>query len=318
MVSKVTVVKRKSGTTIAGQHGQKKLFKLRAEVNRLYFEEGLGKNAICRIKRLNKRFVIRWTQSPTQDFTEDKRGWPMGQRRKWTRQTETRIAELHRQLKADPRAFYLGASAIEQQWRRTYPGEVVPPLRTIGQILRDLGLSHSRKTPRNSGASAYLCYPEHTIYNKIGKRVMEADFVGQKFLAGRTEPLHFAGFSFKAVPKLRYYNRIQSKGADSLIRNCEYVFEHFEKPDAIKLDNAADSIGSRSGKRNISKVMAFLLASEVYPIFAVPRRPFSQASIEGNNSVFARKFWNQRSFGCTSISWQSHGGFPVIIPFFRS
>jgi len=296
MVSKVTVVKCKSGTTIAGQHGQKKLFKLRAEVNRLYFEDGLSKNAICRIKRLNKRFVIRWTQSPTQDFTEDKRGWPMGQRRKWTKQTETRIAGLHRQIKADPRAFYLGASAIEQQWRRTYPGEVVPPLRTIGQILKDLGLSQPRKTPRNPGASAYLCYPEHTIYNKIGKRIMEADFVGQKFLAGRTEPLHFAGFSFKAVPKLRYYKRIQSKGADSLIKNCKYVFERFEKPDAIKLDNAADSIGSRSGKRNISKVMAFLLANEVYPIFAVPRRPFSQASIEGNNSVFARKFWNPRSF----------------------
>jgi hypothetical protein len=35
----------------------------------------------------------------------------------------------------------------------------------------------------------------------------------------------------------------------------------------------------------------------VVPIFAVPRKPFSQASIEGNNSVFARKFWNRRTFG---------------------
>ena len=296
MGKKVTVVKHKSGSRIAGQYGQKKLIKLRAEVNRLYFDDGFSKNAICRIKRLNKRFVIRWTQSPDQDFREDKRGWPMGQRRKWSKQTEARIAGLHGLLKADPRSFYLGASAIQQRWRLKYPGEVIPPLRTIGQILKDLGLSGSRKTVRNPGASAYLCYPEHTVYNKIGKRVMEADFVGQKFLAGKTEPLHFAGFSFKAVPKLRYYKRIGAKGADSLIENCKYVFKRFEKPDAIKLDNAADSIGSRSGKRNISKVMAFLLANQVYPIFAVPRRPFSQASIEGNNSVFARKFWNQRTF----------------------
>jgi hypothetical protein len=296
MSKKVSIVKPKSFDSISQHHGQKKLIKLRAEVNRLYFEEGLSKNAIVRIKRLSKRFVIRWTQTPNQDFTEDNRGWPMGQRRKWTKQTEARIAGLYVSLKADPKAFYFGATALDQQWRRRYPNERIPPLRTIGHILKDLGLSQCRKRERNAGASAYLCYPEHTVYNKLGKRVMEADIVGQKFLAGQTEPLHFAGFSFKIAPKLRYFQRIESKGADSLINGCKYVFKRFEKPDCIKLDNAADSIGSRSGKRNISRVMAFLLGQEVYPIFAVPRRPFSQASIEGNNSVFARRFWNQRTF----------------------
>jgi hypothetical protein len=207
-----------------------------------------------------------------------------------------RIAGLYASLKADPKSFYFGATAIEQQWRCRYPDEKIPPLRTIGQILKDLGLSQRRKKGRNAGAAAYLCYPEYTIYNKLGKRLMEADIVGHKFLAGQTEPLHFAGFSFKKTPKLCYFQRIESKGADSLINGCKYVFKRFEKPDCLKLDNAADSIGSRSGKRNISRVMAFLLSQEVYPIFAVPRRPFSQASIEGNNSVFARKFWNQRTF----------------------
>lgn len=296
MGKKVSIVIPKTFDSISWNHGQKKLIKLRAKVNRLYFEEDLSKNAIVRTKRLNKRFVIRWTQTPNQDFTLDNRGWPMGQRRKWTKQTEARIAGLLSSLKANPKAFYFGATAIQQQWRRRYPRENIPPLRTIGQILKDLGLSQRRKKDRNAGAAAYLCYPEHTIYNKLGKRVMESDFVGQKFLAGRTEPLHFAGFSFKKTPKLRYYQRIESKGADSIIAGCKDIFKRFEKPDAIKLDNAADSVGSRSGKRNISRVMAFLLSQEVYPVFAVPRRPFSQASIEGNNSVFARRFWNQRTF----------------------
>ena len=296
MVKKVQIVKAKSNSKIGTHNGQKKLIKLRAEVNRLYFEEGLSKNAIGRKKRLSKRFVMRWTQSPQQDFNRDHRGWPMGQRRKWTQQTEDRIAHLHSALKADPKAFYLGATAIQQQWRRRYPKDTVPPLRTIGQILKDLGLSRPRKTHRNPGAAAYLCYPEHTVYHTLGRRVMEADLVGHKFLAGRTEPLQFAGFSFKKAPKFRYFKRIRSKGADSFIACCKDVFQQFEKPDALKLDNAADSIGSRSGKRNISKVMAFLLAHEIYPVFAVPRRPFSQASIEGNNSVFARSFWNRRTF----------------------
>ncbi|MCK7530401.1 MAG: hypothetical protein MZV63_04780 [Marinilabiliales bacterium] len=55
-------------------------------------------------------------------------------------------------------------------------------------------------------------------------------------------------------------------------------------------------IGSASGKRNISSAMLFLLNQHVVPIFAVPRKPFSQASIEGNNSVFARLFWNRNEF----------------------
>jgi hypothetical protein len=38
------------------------------------------------------------------------------------------------------------------------------------------------------------------------------------------------------------------------------------------------------------------LGNKIYPIFAVPRKPFSQASIEGNNSVFSRRFWNQLCF----------------------
>ncbi len=43
--------------------------------------------------------------------------------------------------------------------------------------------------------------------------------------------------------------------------------------------------------------MHFLLTRQILPVFSVPRKPFSQASIEGNNSVFARKFWKTQTFG---------------------
>jgi len=67
-------------------------------------------------------------------------------------------------------------------------------------------------------------------------------------------------------------------------------------PDVLKVDNAATFIGSLSGKRSLSKTILYLLGRQVCPVFSVPRRPFSQASIEGNNSVFSRHFWNRRSF----------------------
>ncbi len=237
-----------------------------------------------------------WTKSPNQDFTKDDRGWPQGKRRKWDKTTEHRIKEIHRALEDEPLEFYTGASAIVDKWREKYPDSPAPPLITIGRILSDLGLSATRKKGRNKGAARYLCYPEHTIYTLLDGRVLEMDFIGKKYITGRTEPLNFITFSFKKEPKLRYFKRIKGQTAENFIKQFERFFKKFEKPDFVKVDNALTMIGSASGKRNISKAMSYLLQKQVVPIFAVPRKPFSQASIEGNNSVFARKFWNRIDF----------------------
>jgi len=274
---------------------QKKIILLRRAANQLYFRDGRSKRAIAAQLGVSNHFVIRWTQSMEQDVTIDHRGWPKGRRRRWSEQTESRIASLHRELKEGSDTFYWGPTAIAQKWLHRYPAEP-PPLRTIGQILKDLGLSepHARKVRK--GASRYLCYPEHTIYETLGKRVMEADFIGKKYITGTQQPIHFIAFSFKKAPRLRHFQRIEAQSAECFIEQCKRFFATFEKPDCIKVDNAAATIGNKSGKRTISRVVQFLLAHKVVPIFAVPRKPFSQASIEGNNSVFARKFWNRHTF----------------------
>lgn len=125
---------------------------------------------------------------------------------------------------------------------------------------------------------------------------MEIDFIGEKYITGRSEPIDFIGFAFKKEPKLRYFKRIEGQTSKNFIKHTDEFFKKFEKPDFAKVDNALAMIGSASGKRNISKSMQHLLKDQVIPIFAVPRKPFSQASIEGNNSVFARKFWNKINF----------------------
>jgi hypothetical protein len=275
--------------------GEKKLIRCRERVNRLHFQRKMSKNVIARMTGMSKEFVIRWTQSEDQAFDEDHRGWRKGQRRKWSRLTEERISSIHSYLVESPAEFYVGATSVAQRWRWEYPGEAIPPLRTIGQIMKDLGLTKRRRKRNTQGASRYLCYPEQTVYS-IGERVMEADFVGIKYIRGQRVPIHFLGFSTKKAPKMRYYERVRSTTASCFMKTCMRVFQEFEVPDCIKVDNAPAMIGSSSGKRNISRVMAYLFQQEVIPIFSVPRRPFSQASIEGNNSVFSRKFWNTRTF----------------------
>jgi hypothetical protein len=280
-----------------GEYVQKKGIKIRRRVNRMYFEEGRTKCYIAQKTGMSKNFVIRWTQTRGQDFTEDNRGWKKGNMRKWEKDTAIKVKQIHDYLSNNPNEFFRGATAIENEWRHRYPGTEIPPLRTIGKMLSDLGLSDKRRVGRRLGATRYLCYPEYTINSLLGGRVVEADFI-RKNLSARTEPLHFIGFSFKIPPKLRHYIRTEGETSLELMKACDVFFRDYEKPDYIKVDNGAAMSGSAYlvNKRNISKFMKHMIDNGVNPIFSVPRRPFSQASIEGNNSVFSRKFWNRRWF----------------------
>lgn len=274
---------------------EKKLFKLRRNINELFFNHHLNKSMIAKKKKVSRPFVIKWTQSPQQDFTKDDRGWEKGRRRKWTKETEKKIKKIYNDLEKDPSQFYLGATAIIQEWQKRYSA-TPPPLRTIGQILSDLNLSKKIRKDKHKGAASYLCYPEYAIFNLIAERVVELDFIGKKFIAGRTEPLNFIGFSFKKEPRLRYFKRISGETGNEIIRHSKLFFKKFEKPGVAKMDNGFAMAGAPSHPRVISKVPLWYLSQGIIPVYAVPRKPFSQASIEGNNSVFARNFWKKREF----------------------
>ena len=130
----------------------------------------------------------------------------------------------------------------------------------------------------------------------MGKRVLELDFIGKKFIEGRSAPLNFIAFCFKHNPKLRYFERISGENGNEIIRCSEAFFDRFEKPDAAKMDNGFAMAGTAPQPGTLSQVPLWFLAQKIIPIYAVPRKPFSQASIEGNNSVFSRKFWNMYNF----------------------
>ncbi|MDX1462968.1 MAG: hypothetical protein R3359_07925, partial [Marinirhabdus sp.] len=196
----------------------------------------------------------------------------------------------------DPKEFFSGATAVRQHWLSQYGDKGIPPLRTIGQIMKDLQLTQPYRKSKGKGAASYLCSQEHSIHTVMGRRVLELDFVGKKFLKGHSAPLNFIGFSFKHTPKLRYFERIEGQTGNEIINHSQTFFQLFEKPDAIKMDNGFAMAGSAPQSGTISHVPLWMLSQKITPIYAVPRKPFTQASIEGNNSVFSRKFWNARHF----------------------
>lgn len=137
---------------------EKKSLQLRALVHQLFFQEQVPKKMIARQLQVSPGFVHRWTSDAAQDLTIDERGWPKGQHRVWDATTIKRIKQIHQFLERDPHQFFTGATAIAQEWRRRYP-VAPPPLRTIGRVLREHGLSGRRRTLKAKGAARYLCIP---------------------------------------------------------------------------------------------------------------------------------------------------------------
>jgi len=156
------------------------------------------------------------------------------------------------------------------------------------------GLSSKPKV-RRKGISRYLHYPE-TLINGIGKSLVEIDFIGKKFITGRTAPVNFIAFSLRFPRRLKHFQRIESETAHEAIKHCQMFFKRFEKPHVVKLDNGFAFAGSGPWPGVLNSLVLFLLKEKVTPVFTAPRKPWNQASVEGSNSIFSRKFWNRFEF----------------------
>lgn len=287
-----------TSSSLTDQSNEKKeSIRKRKYVNQLYFEYEISKREIARKEDVSRDFVKEWTQSPDQDFTMDNRGREKGDRVKWEPEVVQGLIEVRSQLEEDPNVPYWGPTAVHVEYREAYPDREAPPVRTIGKMLKDMGMTNKQEKGVTKGALRYLRYPEYTIYNQLGERVIEADFVGDKFITGRSKPLHFLGFSAKNEPRMRYFDRVRAETAYELIKYTEAFFNRFEVPDVLKVDNGSAMTGGGAHRRLLSRTVQFLLKRKVIPVFSVPRQPATQASIEGSNSVFSRKFWERKEFG---------------------
>lgn len=90
-------------------------------------------------------FILAWTKSPRQRFTTDRRGWEKGKPRRHPIDLRARIVRIRKQLVRDPRVYYRGALAVQQQYQDLYPKDPLPAIDTINGILHDVKLSHIRR-----------------------------------------------------------------------------------------------------------------------------------------------------------------------------
>jgi len=190
--------------------------------SRAIFFEKLPKREISRREHISLDFVMTWTKSRDQDLMADHRGWPRDCPRRYSQREEDCVVKIQRELDADAKSFFAGASAILQSYCQLHPNAPRLSLRFIGRTLAKHGLTTTPKV-RRKGASRYLLYPEHSI-NQLGSSLLEVDFIGKKFITGRTEPINFIAFSLRFPRKLKHFQRIDSETGDEVIKHCQAFF----------------------------------------------------------------------------------------------
>jgi hypothetical protein len=239
--------------------------------------------------------VSQWTQSPTQDLSEEHRGWVKGRCRVYDQEDEALVRKLYAQMQADEGQYFFGPHALSVRYQSEYPGRKELSLPFLIRIYSQYEFSTKPKAKRKGGAR-YLHYPE-TLLATWFQPLLEIDFIGKKFIRGETDPLNFLAFSIKKAPKFKYFDPIPAETSEATLHSCRRFFDRFGKPHAAKFDNGFPFAGtSGRSKRCLSRVPLFCLRETVIPIFTAPRKPWNQASVEGSNSVFSRTFWLRHEF----------------------
>lgn len=244
--------------------------------------------------------VRTWTQAPDQDFTRETRGWKKGVTRKHPSGIRARVVNIRGALVRDPDEYYIDALAIQQNYETRYPVDPPPSIGYIKDILHAEGLTTPHRKRRRGGAK-YLCYPVQCV-ERLGERIAEIDFVGEKYIKGHSQPLHFLSIAYQKPPRLRKIVRTQSELTDEAIAATQATFDGLGWPDVARVDagNPFTGRGERSdgkGARSLPRYTIFLLEHHVIPVFGAIRSPWNQAHVEGSNSVFGKNFWNQCEFG---------------------
>lgn len=146
-----------------------------------------------------------------------------------------------------------------------------------------------------------MVYPR-TFLEKLGKMLLQIDFIGPRYLKGTTDPLHFLSCKYVRPWKKHIFLRIPSQTSQAVLNAFFLLFYklNLPLPDVMQMDNGTAFRGFIERKGCVGKVIKWLCANGAIPLFNAPNSPWNNGSVEGGNSVFDRKVW--QAFQFTSIA----------------
>lgn len=193
--------------------------------------------------------------------------------------------------------YLLGAPHVQMHYSVRYPDGRLPSEWFIEEVTRRHRLQTREQKKRGKGTDIVkrLLFPiQSTI--KLGKVQQSADFIGKKFIHGRTEPISFFATGYYQWFKLYRMWRIAAETVDEAITCLQEFWATHPVPHVFRLDNAMTFRGAGQLVAHLGRFLKFLLNLNIIPLFSAPYQSYTNPHIEGNNSTFAQKVWMKKTF----------------------
>jgi len=193
-------------------------------------------------------------------------------------------------------SYFVGDEHVQMDYAHHYPLDALPTIWFINKVVRQYKLQTRKPKPgRVSGGSEYLLFPKEAI-RQLGFIQQSADFIGKKYISGRSEPINIFSTSYYLPFKLYQIVRVYAEKATYAIEQLQRQWSIYPIPHVLRLDNGLQFRGTASGKRALGLFVVFLLNENVTPLFGSPSKPWNNPHIEGHNRVFNEKVWRKNFF----------------------
>lgn len=256
-------------------------------------KQGVGLSEIARRLEIRKATVSRWLL--IKEYTET-RGWQKGGYRTHTEAEADRIVKL-KKSRIEKKKYFLGSPHIRMDYAKGFPKETLPSLWFFDKVVRDAGLQthEPKKRTRGQDRVKRLRFPIKSIVT-LGRIHQSSDFIGKKFIRGRTVPISIFSTSYYQWFQLYEIWRTEAESAVCAIAKLSLLWQTTPIPNVMRMDNGMTFRGTGAGVARVGTFLKFLLNIGVTPLFSSPYQSYTNPHIEGHNRTFTEKLWGQHTF----------------------
>ena len=247
---------------------------------------GESPRAIARDLGRTRQWVAKWVARYDPNVPSWAEGRPRAPKRVANRTdagVEARVLEVRKRLEENPWA-QVGAPAIA--WELEKLGAVVPPQRTIEEILQRAGATKRERPGRR--ASKGIPYPAPAATGPGD--VAQVDLVGPRHLDG--------GVRFHALNQIDVASHhagieiIQDRDDQTVLGALHALWSRHGVPARIQFDNG----GPFCSPTGLGEVVRVCLHQGTTPVFIPPREPWRNGTIEHFNDTFDKRFFRTERF----------------------
>jgi hypothetical protein len=197
----------------------------------------------------------------------------------------------------DQKKYFLGSPHIRMDYAKEFPKETLPSLWFFDKVVRDAGLQTHEPKKKKKGQDIVkrLRFPITSII-KLGRIQQSSDFIGKKFITGRSEPISIFGTSYYQWFQLYQIWLTRAESATCAIEKLSLFWQTHPLPDVMRMDNGMTFRGTGAGVARVGTFLKFLLNLGVTPLFSSPYQSYTNPHIEGHNRTFTEKLWSAHTF----------------------